>query len=75
MQRQCKASIVAYFKVFPQFLKSGNGLFSKLTVYYLDLDARGSIPCKDIDPSQHQTQGVPRAVFLEVVGGEWGWKR
>jgi hypothetical protein len=50
-------------------------LFSKLTVYDLDLDGRGSILYRDIDSSQHLTQGVTRAVFLQVGGGDWGWKR
>ena len=46
-------------------------MFSKVTVYGLDFDGRGSIPYRDIDSSHHLTQGIPRAVFLEGGGGEW----
>ena len=44
-------------------------MFSKVTVYGLDFDGRGSIPYMDIDFTQHLTQSVPRAVFLEGEGG------
>ena len=50
-------------------------MFSKVTVYDLDLDVRGSIPYSDIDSSLHLTQGVPRVVFLEGGGGNGVWKR